>query len=195
MEIITLSGVDGSGKSTQLKLLKERLEAAGKRVAYFHAVEFSLANCLSRFLKGGRAFEPGREAGVTRASWLSVILRKKFLFLDLLRFRIHLRTLARAGYDVLLSDRYFYDSLVNLAYLESQASVSYPLLERLIIPPTRAYYLSVAAEDVMRRERAPEQGADYLKQKIALFEQKKEAWRMVSVDASRLASEVSSSIV
>lgn len=194
MEIITLSGVDGSGKSTQLKLLRERLEAAGKRVAYFHAVEFSLANRASRFLQGGKAFEPGRAAGVTRASWVSILLRKKFLFLDLLRFRIYLKKLQTAGYDTLVSDRYFYDSLVNLAFLEGRTVVSYPLLERLIIPPTRAYYLSVTPEEIMRRERVPEQGMEYLQKKISLFEQKKSDWRLTDVDASLSANAVSSQI-
>ena len=44
MEYITFSGVDGSGKSTQLELLREYLIGKGFKVAYFHAVEFSFAN-------------------------------------------------------------------------------------------------------------------------------------------------------
>ncbi|HLN19060.1 MAG TPA: hypothetical protein VK255_02730, partial [Patescibacteria group bacterium] len=37
MNIITISGLDGSGKSTQIDMLKSFLESQGKKVFYFHA--------------------------------------------------------------------------------------------------------------------------------------------------------------
>ena len=132
MKIITLSGVDGSGKSTQSGLLQKKLESEGKKVAYFHAVEFSLANRISP-KKSGEGDAP--KQALTEASWLTLLLRKLILPIDLLRFHIHVQKLYKQGFDYLLSDRYFYDTLINIEYL-AKKRVSVPLLVfSLIIKP------------------------------------------------------------
>jgi len=50
MEIITISGLDGSGKSTQNNLLKNYLESQNKRVFYFHAIQYGLARKIKNLL-------------------------------------------------------------------------------------------------------------------------------------------------
>lgn len=187
MKFVTLSGVDGSGKSTQLALLRQHLEAQGKRVAYFHAVEFSSANRIARLFKGEKTFEPGKDRAVTKASWMAVVLRQKFLFLDFFRFRFLRRRLEREGFDYLLSDRSFYDSVVNLAYLSHSWIVRVGLffLDALLPRSDVALYLDIDPETVMARERVPEQGIDYLRAKAGLFREKMPGWSLIVIDAKR----------
>lgn len=187
MKFITLSGVDGSGKSTQLARLKEKLERENWNVAYFHAVEFSSANRIARFFKKEQAFVPGQDKAVTQASWLAVVVREKFLFLDMLRFRCLLRRLRRENCDYLLSDRYFYDSLINLAYLSHAwpAKIGARFLELVLPRADIAFYLDIDPDIILSRDRVPEQGIAYLRAKTALFKQKTTAWNFTAIDANR----------
>jgi thymidylate kinase len=206
MRYITLSGVDGSGKTTQLALLKDYFQENGKKVAIFNAVEFSLANRIARFFKGEKSFKPSKDKAVTKASWISIILREKFLFVDMIRFRFLRAGLKRSRYDYLLSDRSFYDSIINIEYLTLCHSERRrkSLLFRLWIPACAgmaslglwcirqflphsdiAFYFDIDAETIMRRKRVPEQGKEYLHEKISLFIEKTSDWKMTLIDARK----------
>jgi thymidylate kinase len=194
MKYITFSGVDGSGKSTQLELLREHLIGEGFKVAYFHAVEFSFANRIARRFKDIKNFQPGQEKAVTKASLLTLLLRQKLLFLDLFRFRRFLTRLEREGYDYVLSDRSFFDSLIHLEYLALPHRRMLPfllwrtrsdLLESFLPKPDIAFYLDLDPKIIMSRERTPEQGIEYLHKKQSLFRTKMNSWNMHLLAANR----------
>lgn len=184
MHIITFSGVDGSGKSTQLALFQKELEDAGKKTSYFHAVQWSLPQAAKRLFQR-EARHPGEAKAVIMSSGLGVILRQIILIIDIMRFKRHLRRLEQSSFDYLLSDRYFYDSLVNIAYLDgTPLDTTYArFVARLIPKPNQAFFLSVAPEVIMRRERAPEQGLQYLKDKTSLFLEAAKLWNFTVIDA------------
>lgn len=195
MKIITFSGIDGSGKSTQLARLRSELEAEGKRVAYFHAVAYSLPQAAKSLFQRGPK-KPGMAKAVTKSSGLGVWLRQGVLLLDLFRFHRYLKDLEHEGVEYLLSDRYFYDSLVNIAYLDgtSLATPYARFAARHIPKPLRAFFLSVSPDAVMARERAPEQGLQYLRDKHQLFTEASTLWDFVVIDAGQDPDTVTTAI-
>ncbi len=204
MQYITFSGVDGSGKSTQLELLKEHLIGEGHKVAYFHAIEFSLANRLMRIFKKQKNFQPGQEKAVTQASILTLLLRQKFLFLDIFRFRRFMSRLESEGYEYLLSDRSFFDSLIHLEYLalphHNTLRVLFwrtraNLIEEYLPKPDIAFYFDLDPHQIMSRERIPEQGITYLQEKQTLFQEKLASWNMQILDADQPADSIATIIL
>lgn len=180
MKLISISGLDGSGKSTQIELLKNFLESQGKKVFYFHAVQFSVANLLNKNKKAGES------KSVTKAGWLKIQLRKVALLIDLCRFESLLKKLESDGYDYLLSDRYFYDNLINIAYLESNLSTfNFRLSTKAIPTPDFAFYLQTNPDEIAKRDRVPDQGMEYLEKKKILLEQAAQSWNLKIIDGNR----------
>ena len=170
--LISFSGMDGAGKSTQIELLREKLNQAGLRVsmlAFWDDVamltgvrEFS-GHTLFKGEKGvGSPTKPVNRRDKNVRSWYMTAVRFALYLLDAVSLSVVVAKQRRAGADVIIFDRYLHDELANLN-LNRRISRIYARLLLTITPqPDIAYLLD--AEPAQARERKPEYPVDFLHQ-------------------------------
>lgn len=187
MQLITISGLDGSGKTTQLDKLEKELKAVDKKVYRLHIIDFSLANRLlgSKKKKDSSSYTKS----VVKAGKFAIFLRKIALILDILHFnRFKTKLCNNKGYDYILTDRYFYDQIINILYLEKNSKKSQPpalwqkIAEKLIKKPDLAIFIQVSPEIALSRDREIEQGKQFLTDKQKLFDTFKDTWKIKVVN-------------
>jgi len=187
MRFLTFSGIDGSGKTTQRLQVAKYLSNEGLSVETFHLIDFSLANKINSLLNRSSS-SPG--AAVTEASKFSILLRKIFIIIDVFRFKFYYRKTAKSGYDYLITDRYFFDQIINILYLENNFELAVlPFWARIVlffmITPTKAFYIDVLPQTALTRDKIPEQGIEYLKSKKMLYDILASKWKMARIDGNQ----------
>lgn len=178
--LITFSGLDGSGKSTLVEYLKERLERENKEVVVSHMnYDVGLYSLLrfarTKFAKTNgraaqmhaprdRAFENDFQTKIAKLRYRLVWnkgLRFLIYPLDVLFFLFYRLYVERMNQRVLIMDRYFYDTVVDI----TGARRSFPtrLLSWLTPAPDLSIYLDCNAEKAFRRKH--EYSVDFLNQR------------------------------
>jgi thymidylate kinase len=159
--VITMSGIDSAGKSTQIDLLTQHLSARGLRHAVFwsrvgYTGGFSWGKALLRRAGGSRVPAQGDvrsrdlllRRGWVRRIWLT------FALLDLLRFYALRIRYERNRSRVVVCDRYLWDSLVDLR-VNFGDDVERSLLWRLVTwtapKPELAIFIDLPIEESISR--------------------------------------------
>jgi thymidylate kinase len=177
--LVSFSGVDGSGKSTQIENLRSVLTERGFRT---HLLAFwDNVVVLSRYREGFVHKVYGSERGIGAPGkpverrdknvrrWYLSLARHGLYFLDALHLCRVVARARRSGADVIIMDRYIYDEWANLP-LSNPLSRAYVHAVNLLIPqPDIAYLLD--ADPIAARTRKPEYPVDFMQKCRAAYKQ------------------------
>ena len=168
--LISFSGLDGAGKSTQIENLRERLAAAGLKIKLLTFWDDIVV--MTRYREGFVHAVYGSEKGVGAPgkpvnrrdknvrAWYLTIARHALYLLDALHLRMVVKDALKSGNDVVIFDRYTYDELANLPLERPMSRAFLRTMERIAPKPDIAYFLDADPEAAHKRK--PEYPVDFM---------------------------------
>ena len=173
--IISFSGLDGSGKTTQADHAVGYLEEKGFPCGKRHAVKGTLAYFINHKIVGKvspsskKGFEEGLrdKQNTEKHSFLSAV-KRFFMLLDMVYFRLRYASYKGSKSKTLICDRYFYDENVQGAYLETRHSFYNRLYKKMLIKPDLAFFFKTDPEKAYTRK--TEYDFTYFSVKNGLYE-------------------------
>jgi thymidylate kinase len=168
--LVSFSGIDGAGKTTQIEALRVRLNDVGARVllvtfwddvARLTQVRDVTGHTLFKGDKGvGTPTRPVNRRDKNVQSWYMTAVRFGLYLVDAISLRIVVAKALRTNTDVVIFDRYLYDELANLS-LQNRIERAYVRLLLPFVPqPDVSFVLD--ADPVQARARKPEYPLDFL---------------------------------
>jgi thymidylate kinase len=168
--LVSFSGIDGSGKSTQIENLRASLNEVGVRVllvtfwndvARLTRIREVSGHTLFKGDKGvGTPAKPVNRRDKNVRSWYMTAVRFGLYFVDAVSLRIVAAKALRANADLVIFDRYLYDELANLSLRNRIARAYVRLLLRIVPQPDISFLLD--ADPVQACARKPEYPLDFL---------------------------------
>ena len=160
--LVSFSGLDGSGKSTQIASLLAHLHASGlatRQLAFWDDVVVA-----TRYREGFVHKVYGSEKGIGSPEkpvarkdknvrkWYLTAARHALYLADAIHLRHVLRRAVGSGADVVIIDRYIYDELANLPLDNPLSRRFIRMVKRLVPQPHIAYLLDADPEAACRRK-------------------------------------------
>ena len=169
--LISFSGLDGSGKSTQIENLRSALRAAGLtstllafwddvvvgvkyREAFVHKVYKSERGI-------GAPGKPVNRRDKNMRGWHLTLARHFLYLLDSVSLCRVVARAKRSGVNVIILDRYIYDELSNLNLSNPLSRAFVKFVHSFVPRPDIAYLLD--ADPVAAHARKPEYPVDFMK--------------------------------
>lgn len=169
--IVSFSGIDGAGKSTQIAELEAWLRQSGLRTQQLTFWDDIVV--LSKFRERAslKAFRGDRGVGSPQkplnrrdknvTAWPVTILRFGLYLADAVHLRSMVRAARRSDADVVIFDRYIYDELANLPLHRWSAMVFTRLILKIAPEPDMAYVID--ADPVAAQARKPEYPLEFVR--------------------------------
>jgi len=168
--VISFSGIDGAGKSTQIEALCNWLKEGGRQVlvirfwddiARLTKFRESIGHSLFKGDNGiGTPALPIYRKDKNVKSSLMTAVRMILYFMDALSLRVAIRKALCADADLVIFDRFIYDELANLPLRNQAIQMYIRMINKLVPRPQISYVLD--ADPVKARERKPEYPLEFL---------------------------------
>jgi thymidylate kinase len=168
--IISFSGIDGAGKSTQITALTSFLQSVGLRTKLLTFWDDVVVLSRYREYAGHKAF--GGEVGIGSPdnpvnrrdknvkSWPITLMRFLMYAADSVSLRLLASSADKPETDVIIFDRYIYDELANLPLHWTFTRTFIHALLRIAPAPDLAFVID--AEPAAARARKPEYPLEFL---------------------------------
>jgi thymidylate kinase len=169
--LISFSGVDGSGKSTQIESLRSALHAAGLKttlLAFWDNVVVGVKyreGFVHKVYKSERGIgapgKPVNRRDKNVRGWHLTLARHFLYLLDAINLRRVVARAKKSGADVVILDRYIYDELSNLNLSNSLSRAFVKFVHGFVPRPDIAYLLD--ADPAAAYARKPEYPVEFMK--------------------------------
>jgi thymidylate kinase len=170
--LISFSGVDGSGKSTQIDNLRSALQAAGfttSLLAFWDNVVVGVKyreGFVHKVYKSERGIgapgKPVNRRDKNMRGWHLTLARHFLYLMDALNLRrVVAREKSKSGVDVVILDRYIFDELSNLNLANPLSRRFVKFVQGLVPSPDIAYLLDADPDAAYARK--PEYPVEFMK--------------------------------
>jgi thymidylate kinase len=168
--LVSFSGIDGAGKSTQISALRSRMREAGLRVLLITFWDDVARLTRLREVSGHTLFKGDKGVGTPAApivrrdknvrSRLMTVVRLGLYSVDAISLRMVIRRALRSPADLVICDRYIYDELANLPLHNPFIRIYIRQIMKLVPRPDIIYVLD--ADPVQAFARKPEYPLEFL---------------------------------